>query len=191
MSRPELDSLMNLRTAVAWVPVKVVGGVEDGDALDAESGSVVNEEIRQRFGPDAGDRIGHQRNVGVVGRKERRAGTGLIKQEHLVIAGDRHRHRGEHRSRIGSENVDLVLGDELIVERGRGGGAALIVIGNELEGNLFVECFHVGAAAGVHLIDPKLQTVVDGQGNAGIAAGGGIERSELDFRRCIGCLHAA
>jgi hypothetical protein len=93
------------------------------------------------------------------GREKGGAGAGLVDQEHFVVAGDRHRDRGEHRSGIRDQDVDLVLGNELIVERGRGRGVALIVIGDELERNFLVEGFDVGAAFRVLLIDPELEPV--------------------------------
>jgi hypothetical protein len=59
--------------------------------------------------------------------------------------------------------------------------AALIVIGDELEGDLAVKRFDVDAALRVLLVDPQLQPVMHRHGDAGEAARGCIERAELDL----------
>jgi hypothetical protein len=63
------------------------------------------------------------------------------------------------------------------------------VISDQLERNFFVEGFDEGAPAGVHLIDPELQPVMDRQRDAGVAPGGGIKRPEFDLGRRIGRLY--
>ena len=110
-----------------------VGRVEDGDLLDAEARPIMRDEVGDRLRPDGRDRIGHQRDVGIVLGEEAGAGAGLVEQEHLVVARDRDRRRRQHRAGIGDQEVDLVLRDELVVERGGGRGVALVVIGDELD----------------------------------------------------------
>ena len=147
-----------------------VGRIEDGDLLDAEARAVMRDEVGDRLRPDRRDRIGHQRDIGIVLGEEAGAGAGLVEQEHLVVARDRHRRRGQHRTGIGDQQIDLVLGDQLIVERGGGRGVALVVIGDKLDGNLLVERLHVDAAIGIFLVGPELQRAVNRHRNRGDSA---------------------
>ena len=150
---------------------KFVGRVEHRDLLDAERRSVMGDEVRDRLRPDGRDRIGHQRDIGIVLGEEAGAGAGLVEQEHLVVARDRHGRRGQHRAGIGDQQIDLVLGDELIVERRGGRGVALVVIGDELDRNLLVECLHIDAAIGVFLLDPEFERTMDRHRNRGKTPG--------------------
>ena len=143
------------------------------------------DEIGDRLRPDRRDRIGHQRDVGIVLGEEARAGAGLVEQEHLVVARDRHGRRRQHRAGIGDQQVDLVLGDELVVERRGGRGVALVVIGDELDRDLLVERLDVDAALGVLLVDPEFQRAVHRHRDRGEASGRRIERADLDLGRRI------
>jgi len=102
--------------------------------------------------------VGHHMSVGA----DEKTGAGLVEQEHLVVARDSHRRRRQHRAGISDEKVDLVLGNELVVERRRGRGVALIVIGDELDRDLLVERLDVNAALGVLLVGPEFQRAVHG-----------------------------
>ena len=150
---------------------ELVGRIENGDLLDAERGPVMGDEIGDRLGPNGRDRVSHQRDVGIVLGEEARAGAGLVEQEHLVVARDRNRGRRQHRAGIGDQEVDLVLGDELVIERGRGRGVALVVIGDELDRDFLVERLHIDAAVGVLLLDPELERAVNRHRDRGIAPG--------------------
>ena len=124
----------------------------------------------------------------LVGRDREGEGgarAGLIEQEHLSVARDRHRHRGEHRAGIGDEKIDLVLRDQLIVERRGRRRVALVVVGDELDRQLLVIGFDIHAAFGVLLVDPQLEPVMHGHGNRGITARRRIERSDLDLGWCF------
>ena len=131
--------------------------------------------------PDGRNRVGHQRDIGVVVGEERGAGAGHVEQELLVLLGDRHADGGQHRTGIGDQQIDVVLGDELVVQRGGGGGAALVVIGDQLDGDLLAERFHLGPACGVDLVHPQLERVEHRHGDAGVGTGAGIERADLDL----------
>ena len=72
-----------------------------------------------------------QRDPRIVLGEEGSARARLVDQEHLVVAGDRHGDGRQHRTRIGDEYVDLVLRDELVVERRGGRRIALVVVGDE------------------------------------------------------------
>jgi hypothetical protein len=171
---------MNLRAG------ELVGRIQDRDALDAKRGAVLGQKVRDRLRPNGRDRVRHQRDVRIVLGEEAAAGAGLVEQEHLVVAGDGHRRRGQHRAGIGHEQIDLVLGDELIVERRGGRGVALVVIGDQLDRDFLVERLHVDAALGVFLLNPEFQSGMNRHRDRGIAAGRSVERSELDFRWRIG-----
>ncbi len=160
---------------------EVVRGIQQGDAFDAELDAIGGEEVGDVFRPDGGHRVGHQHDVGIVLAKERRAGAGLVDQQHLVLARDRHRHRGQRRTRVGHQDVDLVLGDELVVERRRGRGVALVVVGDEFDRDLLVVGLDEHAALGVLLVDPELQALVHRHRDRGESAGGRVERADLDF----------
>ena len=103
-----------------------------------------------------------------------------------MVARDRHGRRGQHRTGIGDQQIDLILGDQLIIQRGRGRGVALVVIGDELDRDLLVERLHIDAALGIFLLDPELQRAVDRHRNRGEAPGRRIERADLDFGRRVG-----
>src|SRR4029077_8093467 len=109
------------------------------DFLDSQARPVVGNEISHWFRPDGGDRIGHQRDIWVVLGEEAGAGSGLVEQKHLVVARNRHRRRGQYRTGIGNQEVDLVLGDKLVIERRSGRGIALIIVSDELDRELLAE----------------------------------------------------
>ena len=94
-----------------------VGRVENRDFLDPETRTVMRNEIRNRLRPDRRNRVRHQRDVGIVLGKKAGAGSGLVEQKNLAVARDRHRGRGQHRTGIRDQEIDLVLCDQLIVER--------------------------------------------------------------------------
>jgi hypothetical protein len=71
---------------------------------------------------------------------------------------------------IRDQDIDLVLRDQLIVERRGGRGVALVVIGDELDRDFLVVGLHVNAAFGILLLDPKLQSVVNGHRDRGVAS---------------------
>ena len=166
---------------------EVVGGPQDRDALDAGLDAVIVQEVGDVFRPDRRNRIGDQRDIGIVD-EEAGAGSGGIEQEHLVFLGDRHCDGGEHRAAVGDQHVHFVLRDKLVVQRRRSGGAALIVVADELERDLLVECLHVGAPRRVGLVHPHLQRGMNRHRNARIGTGTGIERADLDFGRRAGGL---
>ncbi len=131
----------------------------------------MGDEIGDGLGPDGRDRVGHQRDVGIVLGKEAGAGSGLVEQEHLAVARDRHRGRRQHRAGVRDQEIDLVLRDQLVVERGCGRGVALIVVGDKLDGNFLVERLHVDAAISIFLVNPKLERTVHRHRNRGVAPG--------------------
>ena len=98
-----------------------------------------------------------------------------------MVARDRNGRRGEHRAGIGDQKVNLVLGDELVIERRGGRRVALVVIGDELDRKLLVEGFHIDAALGVLLLRPELERAIDRHGDRGVTARGSIERADLEF----------
>ena len=163
-----------------------VGRIENRDLLDAEAGAVMRNEVRHRLWPHGRNRIGHQRDVGIVLGEEAGAGAGLVEQEHLAVARDRHRRRRQHRTGIGDQKVHLVLRDELIIEGGSRRGIALVVIGDELDRDFLVERLHIGAAVGILLIDPELERAENRHRDRRIAPRRGVESADLDFGRRIG-----
>ena len=143
------------------------------------------------FGQIERHRVGHQHDIRIVLGEKRCAGAGLVDQQHLVLARDRHCHRGQRRTRVRHQDVDLVLRDELVVERRRGRCVALVVVGDEFDRNLLVVGFDEHAALGVLLVDPELQALMHRHRDRGESAGGRIERADLDFGGRAGCAGGA
>ena len=175
---------MKPRSAFAWVPVKSLVAYRIATRLDPFLRRHLVQVIGDVFRPDGGNRVRHQRDVGIVLGEERAAGARHVEQEHLVFLRDRHRDRGQHRAGIRDQQVHVVLGDELVVQRGGRRGAALVVVGDQLDRDLLVVGLHVHPALGVHEIDPELQRIEHRHGDAGERAGAGIERTDLDRGRC-------
>ena len=69
------------------------------------------------------------------------------------------------------QKIDLVLRDKLVVQRRRGRGVALIVIGHKLDGNFLVERLHIGTAFGIFLVGPELECAENRHRNRGVATG--------------------
>ena len=148
-----------------------VGGIEERYLPDPKAHTILGEEIGDRLRPDGRDRVGHQRDIGIIPGKEAGPGSGLVEQEHLVIARDRHRRRGQYRAGIGYQEIDLVLRDKLIVQRRCGRGVALIVVGDKLDRDLLVERLHIGPALGIFLVGPEFKRAENRHRNRGIASG--------------------
>ncbi len=146
-----------------------IGRVENGDLLDAKARPIVGDEVRNRLRPNGRDRIRHQRDIGIVLGEKAGTGSGLVEQEHLVVARDRDCGRGQHRTGVRDQQIDFVLRDELIVERGSGSGVALIVVGDKLNRDFLVERLHVNPALGIFLVDPEFESAVNRHRNRGVA----------------------
>ncbi len=79
-----------------------------------------------------------------------------------MVVRDGDGRRGQHRARVGDQDVDLVLGDELVVERRGSRRVALVVVGHQLDRDFLVEGLYIDAALGVLLLDPDLERAVHG-----------------------------
>src|SRR6202165_4679311 len=148
-----------------------VGRIENGDLLDTKARPIAGDEVRNRLRPDGRDRVRHQRDIGIVLGEKAGAGSGLVEQEHLVIARDRHRGRGQHRAGVRDQEIDLILRNELVVERGSSRGVALIVVGDKLDRDFLVKRLHVDSDVGILLVDPEFQRAVNRHRNRGVAPG--------------------
>lgn len=80
-----------------------------------------------------------------------------LNQQHLVIVRQWHSDSSQHRARIRNQDVNFVLGDQLVVQRTCGRRIALVIAGNQFDRDFFVEGFDENATAGILLFNPELQ----------------------------------
>ncbi len=159
--------------------------VKQGDRLDAELRHFLDE-VGDGLRVAVSRRERQQHDVRVVGAEEVRARSGDVPQKHLVGAGDRYRSRGHDRGRIGQQDVDLVLGDELVGEVAGERRGTLVVVRDQPDRDALVEALDEDAALLVEPVGPPFERDVEGHRGARHGAGAGIERTDPDLRRRVG-----
>lgn len=96
-----------------------------------------------------------------------------------MLGGKRNGDRGQDRAEIGGEYVDLVLGDQLVVERRCRRGRALVVIGGDLDRDFLVERLDENAAVFVDLRRPVFEPLILRLRGEGERSAAGIERAVI------------